>query len=122
MATVTVEEAKFLTPGRVVSLVAKVLRTWQIGESHMCLVGDETGLVRLGLGSYQVQVERTYLFEGLEVRVYTGGWHSLELTPYSRVLATEHPVNVAADEKYIQQVYKILTGLERKRQKTGAEL
>ncbi len=88
----------------------------------MCLVGDETGLVRIGLGGHQVQAERTYLFEGLEVRVYSGGWHSLELTPYGRVLAMEHPVNVTADDKYVQRVYKILTGLERKRQKLGAEI
>ena len=136
MAIVKVEEAKSLTPGREVSLIAMVLRTWQVRDSGMCLVGDETGLMRIGLGdgnalqsgrgdlapTGQVQEGCTYLFEGLAVRVYTGGWHSLELSAYGRVLASDQPISVTADEKYIQQVYKILTGLERKRQRLGAKI
>lgn len=116
MAKVRVREARSLPSGRVVSLIAKVLRIWQVGESKMCLVGDETGLMRIGLGKRQVQEGDVYLFEGLIVCAYTGGWHSFELGDYGRIHASDGPISVAADEKYIQQVYKILTGLEKKRQ------
>ena len=109
-------------PGREVSLLARVLRTWEAGAFRMCLLGDDTGLIRLRLAQDGVEEGRAYVFGRVRVLRFTGGWQSLQATPNSEMVPSDEPVRVAADDAYISRVYKILTGLEKKRATLGADL
>ena len=45
----------------------------------MCLVGDESALTRVDVGTGSVEEGRSYEFRDALVRAYPGRWHSVSL-------------------------------------------
>jgi len=111
---ITVRSTKGSAPGERVTFRAKVLRLWDVGGLHVCLVGDASGLTRVEIGDARVELGKSYEFRDAAVRQYPGGWTSVSIADGGSVLETDE-VSVPQDEAYIERTYKILAGIQRKK-------
>ena len=110
-----VRDTKDCAPGERVSFRARVLRLWEVGGLHMCLVGDSSGLTRVELGDAAVAPGRSYEFRDAEVRQYAGGWTSISIAEGGLAVALHEEIEVSQDEAYIERTFKILVGIQRKK-------
>jgi len=106
---------KACADGERVTFRARVLRLWEVGGLRMCLVGDESALMRVETGEAELREGESYRFGEAVVQEHPGGWHSAMLTETSRVTPLDHDVRVSQDEAYIERTYKILSGVQRKK-------
>ena len=111
---ITVKSTKNCAPGERVTFCARVLRLWEVGGLHMCLVGDASGLTRIEIGDARVELGKSYEFRDAAVRQYPGGWTSISLADGGSVFETDD-VPTPQDEAYIERTYKILAGIQRKK-------
>jgi hypothetical protein len=124
---VSVKEVKACAGDERVALRAQVLKTWTFQDGRekgqaACLVGDRSGVMHIDIPQEEdVAVGMSYLFDGLRVLVYPGGWHSLDADTSTRILPLDEAVPVSAEPAYIERVYKILTGVRRKRARREAQ-
>ena len=117
-----VSEIKGRAAGDVVTFRAQALRFWEVAGARMALVGDESALTRIELGDRECEAGRSYEFRGLTVREYPGGWHSASVGEGSDVVALSEDVPVSQDETYIEQTFKILSGIQRKKARKAGRL
>ena len=118
-----VKALKACRAGERVSFRARVLRAWEMGGLRMCLVGDESALMRVDLGEATVQPGLSYEFHDALVREYPssslragpGGWHSASMVEGSSLEVLSEDIPISQDEAYIEFTYKILTGVQRKK-------
>ena len=94
---------------------ARVLRVWEVGGLRMCLVGDESALTRVDVGTGSVEEGRSYEFRDALVRAYPGRWHSVSLLEDGKALLLAEDLPISQDAAYIERTYKILTGVQRKK-------
>jgi len=106
---------KACADGERVTFRARVLRLWEVGGLRMCLVGDESALMRVETGEAELREGESYRFGEAVVQEHPGGWHSAMLTETSCVTPLDHDVRVSQDEAYIERTYKILSGVQRKK-------
>ena len=98
-----------------VTFRARILRYWEVGGLRMCLVGDESALVRIEVGENEIATGTSYEFKNALVREYPGGWHSASLVEGSELMSLDEQVPLSQDEAYIERTYKILSGVQRKK-------
>ncbi len=111
---------KLGTAGERVTFRARVLRCWEVGGLRMCLVGDESALMRVEVGEALVEQSKSYEFRDALVRESPakrrlGGWHSVSLVEDSEIVRLSEDVPIAQDEAYLERTYKILAGVQRKK-------
>ena len=117
-----VKAVKACRAGDVVRFRARVLRVWESGGLRMALVGDESALTRVELGSADVQHGRSYAFRNMIVREYPGGWHSASVGPGASVILLDEDVPISQDEAYIERTFKILSGVQRRKARLEGRL
>lgn len=117
-----VSEIKGRTGGDVVTFRARTLRCWDMAGIRMALVGDESALTRIELGSLQCDAGQSFEFRDLVVKEYPGGWHSASVAGASEIVQLAEQVPVSQDEAYIERTFKILTGVQRKKARRAGNL
>ncbi len=106
---------KACADGERVTFRARVLRLWEVGGLRMCLVGDESALMRVEIGEAALREGGSYRFGEAVVREHPGGWHSAMLAGASGASPLDHDVPVSQDEAYIERTFRILSGVQRKK-------
>jgi len=113
---------KDCSAGQRVTFQARVLRLWDVGGLRMCLVGDDSALMRVEIAEAGVLERKSYEFRDALVRQYPGGWHSATLDEESRVVPLDYEVQISQDEEYIERTFKILSGVQRKKGRAAGRL
>ncbi|HEV8575285.1 MAG TPA: hypothetical protein VGR43_11330 [Dehalococcoidia bacterium] len=121
-ALASLNELKSCGDGGSVTFKGRVLRLWEPGGLRMCLIGDESALMRVELGQAMVREGRSYEFRDAIARSYPGGWHSAELSHDSQVIPLDLDVPVSQDESYIERTFKILSGVQRKKGRAAGRI
>jgi hypothetical protein len=116
------KELKSRVDGEKVTFRGRVLRLWEAGGLLMCLIGDESALLRVELGGAMVGEGVSYEFRDAIARTYAGGWHSAELRDDSAVVPLDFDVSVSQDEGYIERTFKILSGVQRKKGRAAGRI
>jgi hypothetical protein len=111
----SVRGTKASAPGERITFRARVLRVWDVGGLPMCLVGDESGLMRVETGEAAMERGRSYEFRDAAVRQYPGGWTSLSIADGGVAVTLSEDVPAPQDEAYIERTFKILSGVQRKK-------
>jgi len=117
-----VSEIKDRIAGEVVTFRARALRCWDTGGIRMALVGDESALTRIELGTLGCDAGQSFEFRDLVVKEYPGGWHSASVVEASEIVRLAELVPVSQDEAYIERTFKILTGVQRKKARRAGNL
>jgi len=118
----SLKELKSCADGEAVTFRGRILRLWEPGGLRMCLIGDESALMRVELGRGAVREGDSYEFQDAIAHRYAGGWHSVELSADSRVIRLDFDVPVPQDERYIERTFKILSGVQRKKGRAAGRI
>ena len=116
------KEIKAHRDGATVTFRARVLRFWTSGGARMCLVGDESALMRVDVGDAPLEADQSYEFRDAVVRQYRGGWHSVSIVEAGNPKRLETQVEVSQDQAYIERTFKILSGIQRKKARQDGRL
>lgn len=121
-ALASLKELKSCADGEAVTFRGCVLRLWESGGLRMCLIGDESALMRVELGQATVREGGSYEFRDAIARRYPGGWHSVGLSDDSLVIKLDDDIPVSQDESYIERTFKILSGVQRKKGRAAGRI
>jgi hypothetical protein len=119
---ITVGRVKERRQGERVTFRAQALRVWEVGGQRMCLVGDESGLMRVEVGAAVLEEGASYEFRDALVEEYPGGWHSVSIANGGQVVRLAENVPVSQQPEYIERTFKILSGVQRKRARREGRL
>ena len=116
------KDIKSLSEGARVTFQARMLRFWDSGGVRMCLVGDESALMRVEVGEAALEADQSYEFRDATVKQYPGGWSSVSIVDAGTVQQLETQVDISQDEDYIERTFKILSGIQRKKARQDGRL
>ena len=88
----------------------------------MCLVGDESALMRVEVGEAALEADQSYEFQDAMVKQYPGGWSSVSIVDAGIAKRLETQVDISQDEDYIERTFKILSGIQRKKARRDGRL